>query len=299
MANIPILAMFFGLIMTIQIHIAKAMEKQGIEVFDQIQAKLKKEDIDSDIKKPIIYTVGIILHNTVWIYQILGTSYGLASHVTSVFGVGLIVLMVYSSKILKEDITRIEYIGAAILIVGTVIIGFENLNQSSLERASIDTNVALIVTGSFIISGVLLLWFAIIKKNPLITGILFGFVAGGLGTFDPIFKELGLTYGGGNDIAPIHPFGWLLYFFSFLAGFIALVLTQWGFARKAKAAVLVPVYNSVYVTFPIFLQIFTITSYIPTFITVIGICFVILGILLMQYFKSFDLSAKYSRKVKQ
>ena len=33
MANIPILAMVFGLALTIQIYIAKAKEKQGIEVF--------------------------------------------------------------------------------------------------------------------------------------------------------------------------------------------------------------------------------------------------------------------------
>ncbi|MFX1506667.1 MAG: hypothetical protein ACFFDC_11240 [Promethearchaeota archaeon] len=289
MVNIPILAMFFGLVLTVQLHIAKGMEKQGIEVFDQIKARLKKEENPVGSKeKPLIYTVGMILHNTVFIWQILGTSFGLASHVTSMFGIGLIFLMVYSSKILKEDISKIEYIGASILVIGTVIIGIENLNQSILERASINTTIALILIGLFILIGLVLVISAINQKNPLIIGISFGLYAGGLGSFDPIFKELGLTYGGGSEVAPIHTFGWVLYAISFLIGFIALLFTQWGFARKAKASVLVPVYNSVYVTLPIFLQLFTIPGYIPSLITVFGVAVTIIGITLMQYFKDFS-----------
>jgi len=175
MANIPILAMLFGLILTVQLHIAKAMEKQGIEIFDQIKARLKREESPVGTKKkPFVYTVGMILHNTVFIWQILGTSYGLASHVTSMFGIGLVALMLYSSKILKEDITRRKYIGASILIIGTVIIGIENLNQSPLERASINTSVALILIVLFIIVGSVLVILALTQKKPLVTGITFG-----------------------------------------------------------------------------------------------------------------------------
>ena len=290
MANIPIIAMFFGLVLTIQLHIAKGMEKQGIEVFDQIRARLKKEENPVGSKeKPLIYTVGMILHNTVFIWQILGTSFGLASHVTSMFGIGLVALMLYSSKILKEDITRREFIGASILIVGTVIIGIENLNQITLERASINTSVALILIVFFIIVGSALVIVALRQKNPLVTGISFGIYAGGLGSFDPILKELGITYSGGSEVAPIHTIGWVLYAISFIIGFIALLVTQWGFARKVKASVLVPVYNSVYVTLPIFLQLFTIPGYVPSLITIFGIAITIIGITLMQHFKDFSL----------
>ncbi|MFW9903622.1 MAG: hypothetical protein ACFFFH_04770 [Candidatus Thorarchaeota archaeon] len=289
MANIPILAMFFGLVLTVQLHIAKGMEKRGIEVFDQIKVRLKKEENPVGSKeKPLVYTVGMILHNTVFIWQILGTSFGLASNVTSMFGMGLIVLMLYSSKILKEDISKIEYIGASILIVGTVIIGIENLNQSTLERGSINTAIALILIVVFIISGLVLVIYAINQKNPLIVGVSFGLYAGGLGSFDPIFKELGITFGGGSEVAPIYTVGWILYAISFIIGFIALLFTQWGFARKAKASVLVPVYNSVYVTLPIILQLFTIPGYVPSLITVFGVVITIIGITMMQYFKDFS-----------
>lgn len=203
MANIPILAMFFGVVLTVQVHIAKAMEKQGIEVFDLIKARLKKQALtETNAKKPLIYTLGMVLHNTVFIWQILGTSYGLASHVTSMFGLGLIALMIYSSMILKEDITRIEYIGAGILIIGTIIIGIENLNQSTIERATIDTNIAIFFIIAFIIVGFFLLKLVISQNNPLTAGIIFGMYAGGWGSFDPILKELGLTFGGGIGLMP-------------------------------------------------------------------------------------------------
>ncbi len=262
MVNIPVLAMLFGVIGTIQLHLAKAMEKQGIEIFDQIKDKLginsdEKEKMEGDIKKPLIYTMGMVLHNTVFIWQMFGTSYGLASHVTSMFGLGLIILLIYSSKVLKENISTTEYVGAAVLILGTLIIGLENINQESFDRSNINSSAAILFFIIFILTGIVIILIALKTKNPVFTGILFGVVAGGCGCFDPVFKELGLTFGGGNELLPIHSIGWIIYFASFIIGFLGLVFTQWGFARKAKASVLVPVYNSVYVTLPIFIQILT------------------------------------------
>ena len=293
MANIPILAMLFGILGTTQIHLAKAMEKQGIEIFDQIKEKLgigkeEEEEIQRDIKKPIIYTVGMVLHNTVFIWQILGTSYGLASHVTSMFGLGLIVLMIYSSKVLKEDISAMEYTGAAVLILGTVIIGLENINQQSFDRSTINSDAAILFFIIFIVTGIVIIKIALQTNRPVITGVLFGVFAGGCGCFDPVFKELGLTYGVGNDLLPIHPIGWIIYLSSFIVGFLGLVITQWGFARKAQASVLVPVYNSVYVTLPIFIQILTFPNYFPGMISILGIVITITGIIMMRAFKKED-----------
>ncbi|MFX1534012.1 MAG: hypothetical protein ACFFDI_07230 [Promethearchaeota archaeon] len=188
MANIPILAMLFGIIGTSQLHLAKAMERQCIEIFDQIKAKLKiregeDKDIAGGIKKPVIYTVGMVLNHTVFVWQMLGASFGLASHYTSMFGLGLIVLMVYSSQILKEKITRTEYVGAAILITGTLILGFENMNQQSFDRSNVNAIAAVFFLLIFLLIGVIITRFTLKKNIPLITGILFGFFAGGCGCF--------------------------------------------------------------------------------------------------------------------
>ncbi|MFX1251395.1 MAG: hypothetical protein ACFFCZ_07280 [Promethearchaeota archaeon] len=293
MANIPILAMLFGIIGTSQLHLAKAMERQGIEIFDQIKAKLKlsegeDKDIAGGIKKPVIYTVGMALNQTVFVWQMFGASFGLASHYTSMFGLGLIVLMIYSSKILKEKITRTEYVGAAILITGTLILGFENMNQQSFDRSNVNAMAAVFFLIIFLLIGVTITRFTLKKNIPLITGILFGLFSGGLGCLDQVFKELGVIYGRGLGELPIHPFGWVLYLSSFGIGFLALLFTQWGFARKANASVLVPVYNTMYITLPIFLQIITFPGYFPNWATLFGILITITGIMLMQIFKKDD-----------
>ncbi|MFX0090640.1 MAG: hypothetical protein ACFFBD_02665 [Candidatus Hodarchaeota archaeon] len=293
MINIPLLAMLFGIISTTQLHLAKSMERQGIETFEQIKAKLKlkgaeNENIESNLKKPIIYSIGLIMNNTIFIWQMLGTSFGLASHYTSMFGLGLVALMIYSSKILKERITRTEYIGAAVLIFGTLILGLENINQQNIDRTTLNTTSAVLFFIIFIIVGIITTRIALRKNIPLITGILFGFFAGGCGCLDPVFKEVGLTFGGGSGPLPIHLIGWIIYLSSFVIGFLGFAFTQWGFARKAKASVLVPAYNSIYVTLPIILQIFTFPGYSPSGVTILGILVTITGIILMQVYKKSD-----------
>ena len=291
MVNIPFLAMFFGLLGTFQLHLAKAMEKQGIEVFDQIKMKLIKSNSDfekqENNRKSKIYILGMILHNSVWIWQLLGTSYGMASHVTSVFGLGLILLLIYSVKYLDEHLSKAQIVGAIILIFGTVLLGFDNLTQENFDRTNLNTEAALIFVSIFLFVGIISIRFALLKKDPFVTGILFGLFAGGCGTLDPVFKELGLMFksSGQHTIIPSDIIGWVLFVGSFIVGFLGLAFTQWGFYEKAEATVLVPVYNSVYVTFPILLQLITFPNYSLSMGSIYSIILIISGIYLMQGMK--------------
>ncbi len=47
--NIPALAVMFGIISTTVLHIAKAMEQQGIEIFDQQKAKLQVPSLTTSV----------------------------------------------------------------------------------------------------------------------------------------------------------------------------------------------------------------------------------------------------------
>jgi hypothetical protein len=165
------------------------------------------------------------------------------------------------------------------------------MNQQSFDRSNVNSMAAVFFLIIFLLIGVIITRFTLKKNIPLITGILFGLFSGGCGCLDQVFKELGVIYGGGLGGLPIHPFGWVLYLSSFAIGFLALLFTQWGFARKANASVLVPVYNTMYVTLPIFLQILTFPGYFPSWITIFGILITITGIMLMQIFKKDDFSS--------
>jgi drug/metabolite transporter (DMT)-like permease len=316
-------ALLLGVLSTVLLHLSKAMERQGIEIFDQLRAKIKKnkesddesdkllsekpsennsnnsnnsnseanESAESnkleepDVKKPVIYIVGLIINNLTPLWMMLANLYAPPSYFTSMFGLGLIVLMLYSSKILKEKIEKIEYIGAFILIVGTIILGVESILQPELDMSQIDTSKVWLIVGIWLIVGVLLVIFAYKSGNTLIIGVIFGLFAGGSGCFDPIFKSMGQTLGGTVGLFPSTGMGWFIFICSFAFGICAFGFTQWGFAKKAKASTLVPAYNSLYVIFPIIVLYIALPGFQITYVTIIGLILVVIGIVLMQAFK--------------
>ncbi|TKJ23284.1 MAG: hypothetical protein CEE43_03890 [Promethearchaeota archaeon Loki_b32] len=91
------------------LHLAKAMEMHGIEIFS------RKKTFKQKGKKPLIYIIGFALNNTVIIWQILGTTFASAAVFSSGFGLGLILLMLYSHYILHEEIKTPELIGALLI----------------------------------------------------------------------------------------------------------------------------------------------------------------------------------------
>ena len=109
------LIILLGVISTIQNHLAKALERQGIEALDHLRNKLARtgEKIKGANKKSAIYLLGLVLNQTVFIYHLFTTPLGGTTAVyTSMYGVGLVALLVYSVKVLNEPLSRKELTGA-------------------------------------------------------------------------------------------------------------------------------------------------------------------------------------------
>jgi len=95
-----VLGLLFGIINTLVLHLSKAMERHGIEIFS------RKKSFKEKGKKPLIYIIGFILNNTVFIWQIIGISFARAAVFSSVFGLGLILLMIVNYLIDKKIFMR-------------------------------------------------------------------------------------------------------------------------------------------------------------------------------------------------
>jgi len=117
MTNLP-LVILLGVISTIQTHLAKALERQGIDVFEQVKARLQRNGnkIAGCIRKPVIYTIGFILNHTVFIWAILAQPYGPPALFTSMFGVGLVFMLLYAIMVMKEKIAPVEIWGIAAVL---------------------------------------------------------------------------------------------------------------------------------------------------------------------------------------
>ncbi|MHA1732463.1 MAG: hypothetical protein ACTSU5_11000 [Promethearchaeota archaeon] len=283
------LAILFGVISTVQLHIAKAMERQGIEVFDQIRAKLGKShdasvDIEGGVKKPLIYVVGLVLNNTIIFYPMLANMYGPPALYTSMFGTGLVALMLYSKFVLKEPISRLEYLGAFTIVAGTVTIGVESIFQPELDLALANVQLMFSIAAVFIL--IFSVFMAMSLKTGKMTGLTFGLLAGGCGGLDPVIKSVGQSIGAEQTgFLPSSVAGWLVFLVSFAVSTVAFLVTQWGFAKKARASVLVPAYNTSYIVLPIVVQSMILSAYVPGVVTWVGVALTIGGIVLMQAFK--------------
>jgi len=278
-------AMLCGIADTTQLHIAKAMERQGIEIFDQIRARIKKENLEMEgkVKKPIIYLIGFVLNQIepVWlvIANIFGSYPGL---VTSMFGIGLVFLMLYSVKVLHEPRTRCEVPGAILIIAGTLVLGIEAFFRPVYDNASVSIIMTYIFTAICAAIGIIGMVIALKTRNTRTIGLAFGFVAGAFGGQDILYKLLGQSTSGQTMVLPNNVLGWTVFLSSFGIAFVAFSVTQWGFARKAPASILVPAYDSMYVLIPILYQVLLLQGFAIWPSTMAGIALVIAGIVLMN-----------------
>jgi len=286
--NNAALVILLGIAVSTQNHLAKALERQGIEVFDMIHARLKHtgETVPGGLRKPLIYTVGLVLNHTTFLYHLLVAPLrGNTALYTSMYGMGLVVLLLYSTRVMKERISRFELIGALTICLGTLTLGLEGISRAPLDmsrmdltRTGISLAVLLGVCGLLILAGVR-------NGSPNVIGLLFGLCAGICGCLDPFLKGAGQAAGGAGKFLPIGVGGWALLAFSFIIGEAAVVVTQLGFIRRARANILVPAYNCSYVAVPLLLQALLLPGFILYWSTGLGLLLIMTGIVLMRAFR--------------
>lgn len=284
MTNIP-LVLLLGILSTIQTHLAKALERQGIEVFEQIKARLQDtgQPAEGGLRKPVIYMIGVGLNHTLFIWSTLAQPYGPPALFSSMFGVGLVFLMIYAAAGLKEKISRREAAGAAAILLGTLAIGYENLSSAgALDRFTMDLSALWLALGIWLALSLAFVAAASRSRNLSLIALAFGLLSGGLGSLDPFFKGVGQNYGGQPGLLPSNTVGTAIFAASFVTGFLAFVVTQIGFARKVRASLLVPAYNAAFIGLPVLWQALLLPGTHLTRLTGVGLALILGGVAAMQ-----------------
>jgi hypothetical protein len=289
------LVILLGIASTTQTHLAKALERQGIEVWDLLRARWKQarpratrvpQPAVTQGKAPLIYLIGLILNHTTFVYHLLVTPLGGTTALyTSMYGLGLVALLAYSTWLMKERMARLELLGAVAILCGTLIIGLEGIARPPLSMAAIDLRSAAIAVTA-LLSGCGLLVITGVRSRTLnATGLAFGLTAGAFGSLDPFLKGMGQTAGGAGRILPGIAAGWIFLVFSFVIGEAAVLVTQWGFYRRARANILVPAYNCSYIAVPILLQALLLPGYALYGTTLLGLGLIMSGFVLIRGFR--------------
>ena len=276
-----------GIASTTQTHMAKALERQGIETWDLIRERFEGSGakVKGRARKPLIYGLGLVLNYTVFVYHLFVAPLGGTTALyTSMYGLGLIVLLLHSTWVMKERICRLELGGAMAILLGTLIIGVEGVSHPALEMGQMDLRWTVAVVVVLLGLCLALLLVGLRNGTPNAIGLAFGLGAGICGSLDPFLKGVGQTAGGGGPFTPGSAGGWAVLASSFVIGWQAWLVTQCGFFRRARANVLVPAYNCSYIAVPVLLQALLLPGYALTWTTWLGLGLIMAGFACLRGF---------------
>ena len=281
-----LIGLLFGVIFSNILHLAKAMEKHGLTILLSKEEGKKDLSFKEKAKKSPIYIIGLILNNTVFVWQFIGVSFSSAAVFSSMFGTGLIILMLYSHYILEEKIIKPELIGAFTIMAGTIMIGVLHIINPPPNENFIYSRFYIVLIVIAITFTALIIFSA---KKRIGVAIIFGSIAGTFGGMDNIFKRMSFQ---DMDLLEIiegvftlNPISYI-FLFSFIVAGLAFFLTQVGFGLNADASKLVPMYNSFYICAPIFIELIIVENATLSIAKIIAIGIIIVGIFIMNIFKS-------------
>ena len=281
------LVILLGIASTTQMHLAKALERQGIEALDLIGERLKGSgtEVKDRGRKPLIYGLGLALNYTVFVYHLFVAPLGGTTALyTSMYGMGLVVLLPYSVWVMKERIGRLELGGAVAILLGTLTIGVEGISRPAPDMGQMDLGWTVAAVAVLLGVCLALILAGLRNGRPNAVGLAFGLGAGACGALDPFLKGVGQTAGGGGPFTPGSAGGWAVLASSFVIGWLAWLVTQWGFYRRAQASVLVPAYNCSYIGVPVLLQALLLPGYALTWTTWLGLGLIMAGFACLRGF---------------
>lgn len=278
----PALGLLFGFINTTSLHLAKGMQRHGINTLRW--RKLPVEERNG--KHAFIYIVGFILNNSTPVWIVLANRFAAPAYATGMFGVGLVLLLIYSSTVLKERVRAINYAGAALVVLGTGLFSLHAVRSGDIDVSLMDSRTVSIFIIIYMAIASVAMLAAIRSRNSRRVALSFGAFAGGAACLDPILKSIGQHASGTASILPTELAGWLPFGLSFVLGVSAFITVQAAFLRGAEASIFVPLQSSIYILVPVIVQLIALPGYTATPVLVAGMACILAGIALTQLWRS-------------
>ena len=241
--------MLIGVAGTTTIHLSKGVMRLGIQ-----QLQTARTHKRSTRRASAMYALGVAMNFTNPLWVILANRFAPTVFYTSMYGVGLIALVVFAGVVLHERLHRNQLIGVAIVLVGTTLVGIGNLTG---HMASLYTANRTVLVG-FAIA-----WFVaaplgslVLRRRSLgLQEVFFGIAAGGLAGLEAVVKGVAQAGAVQNTLLPTDSATWWLFGASFLGAAGAFGMIQWSYLRSCRASVMGSVYNVAYVALPLLLTV--------------------------------------------
>ncbi|MFO8029595.1 MAG: hypothetical protein R6U28_07020 [Cyclonatronaceae bacterium] len=196
-----------------------------------------------------IYIAGVALNFTAPLWMILANRFGPTTLYTSMYAVGLIVLLAFSCAKLGQEFRSRDLIGVLLLIAGTALLGIDGLGNP-VDMSTVNP-APLLVAG---LTAVVLVWpldrFG--RQHDIIPlGMLVGMLGGVFLALDSLLKGVAQYDSGAAAFLPTTGMGLTLFVVSFIGAGLAFGMTQLAHIRSAKASETIAGYDVAYVALPV------------------------------------------------
>jgi drug/metabolite transporter (DMT)-like permease len=242
MVNLP-LGLCIGILAGAMFSIGTALQKKAAAVLPKIESQAGKQNLKNFLSNKT-WLAGIILVTAQWYIALLAMPLLPLSLFSSLMGVNLAILVVFSHFYLKEPVKRTELIGITAIIVGVVILGLtaqERAGKITLAEmiAYFSKSRAVLYTLLLIVGVVAPIVYARTKRNAR-GDIAFGLAAGFLLAIGQIYSKAfmsGFNEGQSLSVAATTLLWWVFILLLAIGNLGNMVTIQFGFQRGRAVVV--------------------------------------------------------------
>jgi uncharacterized membrane protein len=238
-------ATLLGALQAVLLNIAKGMQKTALGI------KHTRTNRQRRINQ-FVWVLGTMLIVVSTFVLMQAEMFGYLAVISSMTGVGIVSVVLFSYFILKEQIKRNELIGICLIIIGTFTVP---LFSSTNPGGSMNTWGVTFYALFLIIFCVCIAIYAF-KSGKRFFGVIFGTISGIAGGLSIIFQYAAMRFGPTGDLFAdiwiiVSSFPAVLYFVLFaVGGVLEFILTQYAFTN-GKAIEVVPANQSFFIIIPI------------------------------------------------
>ncbi len=266
------LAMLIGILGTSTIHLSKGVMKNGL-------LRLRDHASGSRTTARAIYALGIAMNFTNPLWVIVANRFAPTVYYTSMYGLGLIALLLYSYRRLAEPVSRNQVRGVGVIVLGTLVIGALELGGGAPSLYTASRALVLTIAGIWMV-GAPLAALASRRASIVTREVVFGVAAGGLAALEAVVKGVSQAGAESSSFLPQTPANWVLFIVSFAGAAGAFGMIQWSFLRSCRASMMGAIYTTTYVALPLVITPLVTNSGAPSVGSLVGVAIIAGGALL-------------------
>ena len=260
-----LLSLFLGTTASLAMNVGKGIQKWKVDVLKHKTSVLQNRHR----KDFIVWLLGALLTaSSAPLYSLAFKYSDQPSLITSLGGIGLIGVLIFSVLVLKEAITSKKLIGAGLIIFATILINYFN-NSASKQIIQLNSFFPLLL--SYLIG--LTLVFYISHRSQQVAGKLYSVIAGVLLGTSMILADIALVSSAGDLWRQFHE---VYVYIAIMTALGAFVVTQLALMRE-QGSVVIPIIHSTVILISVILE-FIIFSASLTPIQLIGVLIIIFGV---------------------